>query len=68
MGMHQYFKRLSDLEKLIRLPGKSFLFYYKRKSRIMNSFWTHYSTLIRNLWVKHVDIYGGVVQPTWFSI
>ena len=22
MGMHQYFKRLSDLEKLIRLPGK----------------------------------------------
>ena len=22
MGVHQYFKRLSDLEKLIRLPGK----------------------------------------------
>lgn len=22
MGIHQYFKRLSDLEKLIRLPGK----------------------------------------------
>ena len=22
MAIHQYFKRLSDLEKLIRLPGK----------------------------------------------
>ncbi|MQL15293.1 hypothetical protein EIZ85_24640, partial [Escherichia coli] len=23
MGVHQYFKRLSDMERLIRLPGKS---------------------------------------------
>ncbi|ORN57736.1 hypothetical protein B7985_10745, partial [Staphylococcus aureus] len=22
MGVHQYFKRLSDMERLIRLPGK----------------------------------------------
>ena len=22
MGIHQYYKRLSDMEKLIRLPGK----------------------------------------------
>ena len=35
MGVHQYFKRLSDLEKLIRLPGK---FKYFEHNVVAHSF------------------------------
>lgn len=32
MGVHQYFKRLSDMERLIRLPGKFKYFEHKQRT------------------------------------